>query len=39
MNKVQVLFWVLSLSAAMAAAETLDVTIKGFDDGKKTSRQ
>jgi hypothetical protein len=39
MNKMQVIFWFVSLSAAMATAETLDVTIKGFDNGKRTSRQ
>ncbi|MBI4726514.1 hypothetical protein HY768_04705 [candidate division TA06 bacterium] len=36
---MRTLSWVLVLSAALAFAETIDVTIKGLDDGKKTTRQ
>jgi len=39
LNITKVLFGLVVLTALTVTAETLDVTIKGFDDGKKTSRQ
>ena len=40
MNRLAfIAFFVLSLFSSLAHAETIDIQIKGFDDGVKTTRQ